>query len=298
VIALRSTLAVFAAVAVLVATGVAGAAESKPTAISWAKSYEQALKAALTSGKPVMLLLESKRIAGDVAATGAVLADPKVIEASAAFECARADVDKRQDLVRKYQKYTYPAVLFLDARGAVFHESAGDCPADVLVVRMKAALELLKASGELQALEARKADGTAKAEELARLGALLSQMDRYSEADEVLDEALQALPADSPAHGSAQLDKLILGTRSLIPSARDALEEWVAANPQHARRWEAQYRLGIAQANSMALAQAVKTLDEVAQGDAASDWGVLARYQAKLAAADLKQGETSCAPGG
>ena len=282
--------AVLLLVACLAVATAALAAPEAPTAVKWATKYAAAQAAAAESGKPIMLVLYTSRLV--VCASGPVAPDPfkgsQVIALSDKFSCVRLDADKHTELAEKYHKYDFPAALFLSSKGDLAYDSMVDLSAEAFLVRMNAALEALKALPERQELEAARDAGTATPDDLAKLGHLLLLAGRDADAAAVLTEALAGLPADAAAKSQADLDELMAAAATKGPEARTALVEWIAANGDNPRRWEAEHKLAVAQQKGNARQSALQSHTEVSKGDPQSDWGVLSTYYAQAITAQLK----------
>jgi len=259
-----------------------GKAEKIPTAVQWVADYDTAMQAAKKANKPVLVDFHTEWCGYCDRMDREVLSVREVVKLSVKFVSVKVDGDREKPIADKYGVHSYPSYLFLAPDGSVLYSSIGYMPAEPFAVRMRRALQVLKDLPERRQLQAKYAEGTATPEEMARLGYLLRQAGRNSMAAEVLDGALQALSAESPERPGAQADKLILDVRATKAGSMGALEGWIGANDGHALRWEAQYELGLAQANSDDLRGAANTLREVARHDIKSDIGIMADFYVKI----------------
>jgi thioredoxin-like negative regulator of GroEL len=290
------------ALAMLTVAGVAGADEAVvpeeklPAAIEWAGSYEAALAAAAEAGKPVMIAMGTALCNFCAKMDHEVLTTEPVIRESLGFICVRVDADHRDDLVTRYKAFRYPGYVFVDKAGEAFYQSTGYMPAAPFAVRMRQAQAIFQVQPELAELQARQAAGDLPAEGLARLGHLLLQAGKSGDARAALTEALAGLAADSAEGVEAKLDLAIVDLRTDRQGAQKAVQGWLAANPDHARHWEAEYERGLAQANGGNLRDALSTERIVAAGTPESDTGTMAAYYAGLL--DLEVTQSMRAPTG
>jgi thioredoxin-related protein len=263
-----------------------------PAGIKWLPDFEAALKTAATSGKPVMANFVSQYCEFCRDMDQEVLPTADITGLLKKFDCVRVDADKRDDLVMKYKAFRVPAYLILDAKGEVIAEFSGYYPADVFGVKVRDALHLWQARPELQKLQAKREADTATPAQLARLGYLLRRGGRNAQAREVLNAALKALPQDDPLRANVDLDLSILAASDGSPEGLGKLEGWVFANPKSPRRWEAQFELGMAQANGSAVAQAVSNFNQIVAATPDSSWGIMSKYFAALLGPEVEQPKT------
>jgi thioredoxin-related protein len=263
-------------------TGCCAFAADAPAGITWLPGLDVALKAAATSGKPVLANFVSDYCEFCQDMDKEVLPTADITGLLTHFECVRIDSDKHDDLVVKYRAFTIPAYIFLDSKGEVIAQFAGYFPADVFGVKVRDALHLWQARPELDKLLAKYQAHTATPPQLARLGYLLRLNGRNTEAREVLNAA----------RAEVELDLHLLDMAEGGADSAGKLEAWVFANPDSARRWEAQYQLGVAQSNANANAQAVGSFSAVAGGAPQTDWGILAKYHAALLGPEVNQPKT------
>jgi hypothetical protein len=267
-----------------------------PAGVSWSDTFEAALKAARTSGKPVLAYFDSKYSRLCASTSSDCLEDATVIGLLSKFECVLVEAESQEDLVQRYHQYVYPVAVFTGSKGDAFYESRGAVPAGVMAARLRTALDLFGVQAELKNLLAKANDNRISGAKLARLGHILTVAGSDGPAVDVLRAALEKLPQTGAARQRAELEKLMAEANVGGGEARGALETWIAANPLHPWRWEAQYRLRRAQASARALSAAIDTLTEVSAKDEASDWGALSKYYAQLAEDELNPAQV--APGG
>jgi len=263
-----------------------------PAGIKWLPDFEAALKTAAASGRPVMANFVSQYCEFCRDMDREVLPTAGITALLAKFDCVRVNADRRDDLVMKYKAFRIPAYLILDPKGEVIAEFSGYYPADVFGVKVRDGLHLWQARPELQKLQARYDSGTATPAQLARLGYLLRRSGRNAQAREVLNAALKGLPQDDPLRANVELDLNILAAAEGTPDGLGNLEAWVLANPQSPRRWEAQFELGVAQANGAGAAQAVSSFNQVVAATPDSNWGIMSKYYAALLGPEVEQPKT------
>ena len=290
VVAMVCVLAVGLVAARRLAPG-AAVAEEAPK-IRWHDTYEAALAAAKESGKPVMADFYTDWCGFCTRMDREVLSNLRIIETLRRFEAVKVDGEARADLVDRDGVRGYPTFLFVDAQGRDLYRASGYSPVDPFGVTLRRARAVAQAAPELARLEAKREAGDATGEELARASFLLLQAGRAERAAEAAEEALAALPADNPARAGAELDRLIARAQTGNRAALDGIEAWLGANVDHARRWEAQYEMGLGMAEAAQLAAGSRALGEVARQDAASDWGIMARYYVGLIEAALNPPRT------
>jgi thioredoxin-like negative regulator of GroEL len=258
-------------------------ADTKPqSAVKWAANLEEALAQAEESGKPVLVDVYSDLCYYCSKMHREVFPNRKIIDLSTKFVCVKVNADKRKDVPRKYSVGPLPTYLFLTAKGDLVSQSVGYLPVDPFSIKMQRALELFAAQAELAELKAKREDGTATGAELARLAYLLRRSEKISEARLAANEAIAALPEDHPSLSDAKLELALARLADEDRGAAAAIEEWTAANPDSARRWEAKYELGIAEANANRLAAASKLLNEVIRGSRDSEFGIMAAHYLKI----------------
>lgn len=285
IVSLLITLALGLVAAWRLASGPAVAEEAPQ--IRWHDSYEAALAAAKQSDKPVMADFYTDWCGFCKRMDREVLSQPAIIKTLAGFEAVKVDGEARADLVDRYGIRGYPTFLFVDADGRELYRASGYSPPKPFGVTLRRALAVAQAAPELARLEAKRDAGDATGEELARASFLLLRADRVERAAEAADEALAALPADSPARVGAELDRLIARAQAGNRDALAGLEAWIGANIEHDRRWEAQYERGLALALADQLAAGARALGEVVRQDGESDWGIMARHYVDLIEAAL-----------
>lgn len=261
-------------------------AEEAPE-IKWHETYEAALAAATASGKPVLADFYTDWCGFCARMDDEVLPNRMITETLMRFEVVKVNGEARADLVDRYEVGGYPTFLFVDAEGRELYRAPGYAPVAPFGVTLRRALAVAQAAPERARLEAKWEAGEATGEDLARLSFLRLQAGRPQSAAEAAEEALRDLPADAPARAGAELDRLIARAQARNRAALAGIEAWIAANVDHARRWEAQYEMGLAMAEANQLAASSRALGEVARQDAASDWGIMARYYVGLIEAAL-----------
>ncbi|NSW55198.1 MAG: thioredoxin family protein [Armatimonadetes bacterium] len=258
-------------------------ADTKPQAsIKWAASLEEALEQAEKAAKPVFVDVYSDLCYYCSKMHREVFPNRKIIDLSTKFVCVKVNADKRKDVPRKYNVGPLPTYLFLTAKGDLVSQSVGYLPVDPFSVKMQRALELFAAQAELAELKVKREDGTATGAELVRLAYLLRRSEKIGEARAVATEAIAALPEAHAALSDAKLELALARLADEERGASAAIEEWIAVNPDSARRWEAKYELGMAEAHANRLAAAAKLFNEVIRGSRDSEFGIMAAHYSKI----------------
>jgi hypothetical protein len=106
-------------------------------------NWQRAMAEAKKSGKPVLLLFTEKTNA-DAAKVAAVLKDPRVIAAMAAFVPAIVDNDDNEPLAERYGVRTVPMLVFASPAGEAIGSSIGVTIVDEVLRDIKGALDTMK----------------------------------------------------------------------------------------------------------------------------------------------------------
>ncbi|MDD5073038.1 MAG: thioredoxin family protein [Candidatus Omnitrophica bacterium] len=97
-------------------------------AIAWKYNLQDALKAAKSQGKPVMIDFYTDWCGWCKKLDSDTYSDPKVNAASAKFICVKINADKEKDLTNKYGVSGFPTIIFLDSNGKVLQKIPGFLP--------------------------------------------------------------------------------------------------------------------------------------------------------------------------
>jgi tetratricopeptide (TPR) repeat protein len=228
--------------------------------MAWHKSFDAALTAAEDTCKPILVEVSCAgcRYCRQVCEPARdtlrqSLADPRVLELSTFFECARAKAQKaaRDQSFQQFRQFRIvasPTVLLLEPDGrSELMRLGGPVTADVLAGSMAVLAELGPA---LRGVKADPGSGAAH----AAIGHVYYRLEKQDRALEHLRRAL-ATPDEFPRRAEAELDaaicELVLDTRA--PGAADeappwlqGLESFVGAHPDSPRRPEALFYLSTA----------------------------------------------------
>jgi len=128
----RRLIAAAVAAAALTAVLAGGGDRQSPDGIPWGSSVGEALTAARTTGKPVIIDFMATWCPPCHAMEDSTFSDSGVIAKAASFVPVRIDVDKQRDVAeayggnaRKYGGRGIPNILFLDKDGATIRHIVG-----------------------------------------------------------------------------------------------------------------------------------------------------------------------------
>jgi thioredoxin 1 len=134
----------------IVAITVFGTAGLSAESISWHATFDDALDAAQESGRLVLVDFHAEWCDPCKALEHETFPAPEVVNAAAAYECVRVDVDRHPELAMRYEVQSIPNIALLSPAGKPLHGIMGFYPpqafADVLAAasplgRQAAALE-------------------------------------------------------------------------------------------------------------------------------------------------------------
>lgn len=245
--------------------------------IAWLSSLEEGLQAARGEDRLVMVDFYADLCHWCKELDRLVYTEPTVQDAVARhFVPVKLNGGKHDDLVTKYNLDGYPTVIFLDAQGEELSRIVGFEPPDLFLADMMDAVELKALKSEVAELEAAVKTGEAGFETYARLGHIYRRLGKMELARTYLTKA-QETGQTSPDFA---LD-WILVTEKGSPAV-GALDGWIRANPEHGRRWEAGYELGMAKAGLRQWEGSVDVFRGVARRGGDTAWGARSRFMAEL----------------
>ena len=117
-----------------------------PPRMAWEPTFQQALKDARRSGRPIMVDFSADWCQPCHMLAEQTFTNSRVIQASRHWIAARVDVDEQRDLAARYQITALPTVAFLRPNGAVIGGSEGFLPPDDMLIVMKRAVQREKAA--------------------------------------------------------------------------------------------------------------------------------------------------------
>jgi thiol:disulfide interchange protein len=126
---LRAGIAAFFASVLFFAPGCGDKEESigpRPSAVRWANSFEDGIRLAGETGKPVMLVFYADWCGWCVKLSRDVFTDSKVGAASEGLVNIRVNTDKREDLAERFKVRYLPTILFLTSKGDVLGDFQGE----------------------------------------------------------------------------------------------------------------------------------------------------------------------------
>jgi thioredoxin-related protein len=126
-------------IACLLFSSISAQAES----ITWAKSFDAAMKQAKATGRPVMVDFYTDWCGYCKKLDAEVYTDAQVIRASGKFISVKLNAEKEgYTQARKYQVTGFPTILFLDGQGGVVGAVRGYMPAPNFMAAMNDALKM------------------------------------------------------------------------------------------------------------------------------------------------------------
>ena len=105
-------------------------------AIMWKYNLQDALKAAKSLGKPVMIDFYTDWCGWCKKLDSDTYTDPKVNAAAAKFICVKINAEREPALAGKYGVSGYPTVIFLDSNGNLLQKIPGFLPPDRFLAAM------------------------------------------------------------------------------------------------------------------------------------------------------------------
>ena len=97
-------------------------------AITWKNNLDEALKAAKSQGKPVMIDFYTDWCGWCKKLDSDTYSDSKVNAASEKFICVKINAEKEPAITGKYGVSGYPTVIFLDSNGNILQKNPGYLP--------------------------------------------------------------------------------------------------------------------------------------------------------------------------
>ena len=105
-------------------------------AITWKNNLQDALRAAKSQGKPVMIDFYADWCGWCKKLDSDTYSDPKVNAASEKFICVKINAEKEPVIAGKYGVSGYPTIIFLDSNGNVLQKNPGFLPPDAFLQTM------------------------------------------------------------------------------------------------------------------------------------------------------------------
>jgi thiol-disulfide isomerase/thioredoxin len=142
---------------------------ARAESITWAKSFDAAMKQAKATGRPVMVDFYTDWCGYCKKLDAEVYTDAQVIRAAGKFISVKMNAEKEgYTQARQYQVTGFPTILFLDAQGGVVGTVRGYAPAPVFMAAMQDALNTHR---EMPVLRARFKSSPTDAATAAKLAA-------------------------------------------------------------------------------------------------------------------------------
>ncbi len=108
-----------------------------PARINWVRNFDQALKKAKSSGKPIMIDFYTDWCGWCTKLDKDTFSDKRIRNLSTNFVCVKIDADKNKSLTQKYGVSGYPTTVFLDSSGKKIGNIGGYLPPDGYEREMK-----------------------------------------------------------------------------------------------------------------------------------------------------------------
>jgi thioredoxin-related protein len=266
-------------VASLVLVLVAGAALSAPAkAAPKASGYAAQAAQAKTDGKLLLIDFFTDWCYWCGQLDKQVYPDKRVSElVSKYFVLAKVNGEEDTAAQTKYNVGAYPTIVILDTDATELKRINGFEAADLFAADLQEAVELQRLRAEGQRLKQDLAAGNAEnaGDKEARLGYILLRLGDTKGATQWLAKA-KADGVDTP--------DLTLNTALATKQGADlvkALDDWVVANPDSSRKWEAEYALGMAQSKARSWKDSLASFNQVVAGSPESLYGMRAALQVK-----------------
>lgn len=266
--------AAIAAVAVVLCVGMAIAAPAKAKTSTYAKLAAQATK-------------QDKLLLADFFTDWCywcqqldkkVYPDKRVSELiDKYFVLAKINAEQDTATAGKYDVSAYPTIVIVDTDGVVLKKILGYEEPKLFAADLEDAVQLKHERAEAQQLKKDLASGKTAdaANKEARLGHILLRLRDTKDAAHWLSKA-KAGGVNTP---DVQLDTALATLKSI--ELVQALNSWVVANPESARRWEATYDLGMAQEKVQQWSDALASMNLVVAGSPHSLFGLRAAMEVK-----------------
>lgn len=221
----------------LLLSGAAHPAPPAPVAIRWEKSFDEAMKKARTSGKPVFVHFWADWCGWCHRLDRTTYVDPAVVELARDFVSVKVNIEgsrKEMDVAMRYEVVSLPTIVFLSPEGRpILRLNAFQGPGQFPQTMEAAAETGRRVMGAEQALAQNPDDARA----LAALGSHLYEQQHLDEARELLEKAVER-DGDLPSgdrrrcrmllailkhiqHNFAAAEKLVKEALSLQPSDED-----------------------------------------------------------------------------
>jgi thioredoxin-related protein len=264
--------------------------------IKWHKSLDEALAAAKTSGKMVMLSEHTDWCHWCKELARVTWPDKAVIERSKEFECVQVDPEKTK-VDPRYAANAFPTILFLTPEGEIADKVEGFLPPEQFVLEMEGAKDGAKRLAEMKDLEAKLAANPADRALAVQLAGVCLQCDRAKRVLELLQPLYEKLDAtDASLRGDVAISYgVALVQDAQYEKGRTVLRDALAKFADHKRVVDARFWLGLAYANLGQLKEARDEWDRVVKADPQSSSGKQAAEFIKRADEQVqsrKQGRT------
>jgi len=257
---------------------VAGAAGSSLPRIRWHDSWEQALKAASRSHKPIYFFVYARDDSNSNYMWEYTLVDPKVVKQLAHFEaCAlNAKTARNHEFLRRYNlavskeptvngvyRNYLPANLFTDERGRKLYAAPVYMEPDAMCYLLQ---QMLVLDQSLDRIAKNSNDACA----YAQAGHVYLELCLYDQARTFLDKAVALDPDNkSGAKKDAVLDLIILDIPASSEeqqvkqalTAYNKLQRYLRSYPRSGRELEARYFMAVCQYIAHKPREALKILD-------------------------------------
>lgn len=120
------------------------------SAIDWTYSYDEALRSAAKTNKPIMAFFYTTWCTWCKKLDEVTFADDAVSGVSRAFVCLRIDAEKDRPTAYRYGLGAFPAILFLDQSGRVIWREYGFREPAMMAGRMEGVLSAFRRNAALQ----------------------------------------------------------------------------------------------------------------------------------------------------
>ena len=220
-------------------------------ALKWEKNFDEALKKAKASGKPVMIDFWAEWCGWCHRLDQTTYIDPRVLKLGQDFVVVKVDTEaggRQTEVAERYDVAQLPTMLFVSPQGRVIHRVTGyQGPG-----RFPASMEKARETGtRVIAWEGALQKDPKDAQALMGLGVHLFEQESYEEAREMLTRAARH-DAESPVSArkhTRMLIGIIQTYDKKYPEAEEALKQALALKPADALEPRLLFVLGRAYVN-------------------------------------------------
>lgn len=131
-------------IAVSILLGLPTSTPAFAESINWIYSYEDALKLAASSGKPIMAGFYTTWCGYCRKLDQVTYVDSAVVAISKDYVCLKVDGEKRRDVAYSYGVGKYPTIVFMDPSGSVIWREFGYREPEFLARRMREVLSVYR----------------------------------------------------------------------------------------------------------------------------------------------------------